>query len=255
MLVISFGAEDQLLRIQFTLNCRFETDRTLLKRNERLTSFSSCLSTLSPAVSGTRPLNQTSTGRHTIGVADSFLSPRAYAKTIISDKRKEEFHLFFVSTEYRQKNVFMVSEALVQCRADVATTGLNQEGMLFDSLAAPGGYKQSADEPSPTLVVHFLSLVRLQLPPGIIRCRCQLHGEIKELLRLTEEEQVVREDLDRGHCTSQLGGGGTNHRTGRQVGSNKVTRFRLDLVGLGQFQLQVEAGQRCQGSSSWERCP
>jgi hypothetical protein len=60
--------------------------------------------------------------------------------------------------------------------------------------------------------VHFLSLVRLQLPPGIIRCRCQLHGEFRELLRLTEEEQVVREDLDRGHCTSQLGGGRTTGR-------------------------------------------
>jgi hypothetical protein len=82
----------------------------------------------------------------------------------------------------------MVSEAFVQCRADVATTGLNQEGMLFDSLADQGGYKQSAHEPSPTLLVHFLSLVRLQLPPGIIRCRCQLHGEFKELLRLTEGE-------------------------------------------------------------------
>jgi len=147
MLVISFGAEDQLLRIQFTLNCRFETDRTLLKRNVSLTSFSAFLSTLSPAVSGIRPWNQTTTGRHAVGVADSFLSPRAYAKTIISDKRKEEFHLFFVSTEYRQKNVFMVSEAFVQCRADVAATGLNQEKMVFDSLAVPGGYKRSA-EPS-----------------------------------------------------------------------------------------------------------
>src|SRR5260221_11695285 len=35
-----------------------------------------------------------------------------------------------------------------------------------------------------TLLVHFLSLVRLQLPPGIIRCRCQLHGEFEEVLRL-----------------------------------------------------------------------
>src|SRR6266403_2872385 len=126
-----------------------------------------------------------------------------------------------------------------------SATGLNQEKMVFDSLAVPGGYKRSADETvSLTLLVHFLSLVRLQLPPGIIRCRCQLHGEFKEVLRLAEEEQVVREDLDRGHCASQLGGGRTNHRTGRQVGSNEVTRFRLDLVGLGQFQLQVEAGQR-----------
>jgi hypothetical protein len=67
--------------------------------------------------------------------------------------------------------------------------GLNQEKMVFDSLAIPGGYKRSADETvSLTLLVHFLSLVRLQLPPGIIRCRCQLHGEFKEVLRLAEEE-------------------------------------------------------------------
>jgi hypothetical protein len=108
MLVISFGAEDQLLRIQFTLNCRFETDRTLLKRNVSLTSFSAFLSTLSPAVSGTRPWNQTTTGRHVVGVSDSFLFPRAHAITIIPDKYKKKFHLFFVSTEHRQKNVSVV---------------------------------------------------------------------------------------------------------------------------------------------------
>src|SRR5258707_3998829 len=212
MLVISFGAEDQLLRIQFTLNCRFETDRTRSKRNVSLTSFSAFLSTLSPAVSGNRPWNQTTTGRHAVGVADSFLSPRAYAKTIISDKRKEEFHLFFVSTEYRQKNVFMVSEAFVQCRADVAATGLNQEGMLFDSLADPGGYKPSCERRSClTLLVHFFSPVRLQFSPGIIRCRCQLDGEIKEVIRLAGEEQVGCPGINRGHCTSQLGGGRANH--------------------------------------------
>jgi hypothetical protein len=212
MLVISFGAEDQLLRIQFTLNCRFETDRTLLKRNVSLTSFSAFLSTLSPAVSGTRPWNQTTTGRHAVGVADSFLSPRAYAKTIISDKRKEEFHLFFVSTEYRQKNVFMVSEAFVQCRADVATTGLNQEEMLCRFIGRSRRVQRFCGPISSlTLLVHFFSLVRLQLSGGIIRCRCQLHGEFKEGVRLAGEEQVGRPGINRGHCTSQLGGGRANH--------------------------------------------
>jgi hypothetical protein len=39
---------------------------------------------------------------------------------------------------------------------------------------------------------HFLSLVRIQLPPGTIRCSCQLHGEFKEVVRLAGEEQVGR---------------------------------------------------------------
>lgn len=84
--MISFGGEDQLLRIQLTLNHRSDTDRPLLKQNASLTSFSDFVSTLSPAVSGTRPWNQTTTRRDAVGVADSFLSPRACAKTIISDK-------------------------------------------------------------------------------------------------------------------------------------------------------------------------
>ena len=88
--------------------------------------------------------------------------------------------------------------------------------MVFDSLAAPGGYKRSAGEPSLTLLVHFFSLVRLRLPPGIIRCRCQPHGEFKEVVRLAGEKLVGRPGLDGGHCTSQLGGGRPNHRTGRQ---------------------------------------
>src|SRR6266403_4636258 len=37
-----------------------------------------------------------------------------------------------------------------------SATGLNQEKMVFDSLAVPGGYKRSADETvSLTLLVHF----------------------------------------------------------------------------------------------------
>jgi hypothetical protein len=50
--------------------------------------------------------------------------------------------------EHRQKTLFIVREAFVQCRAGVAATGLNQEKMVFDSLAVPGGYKRSAGEPS-----------------------------------------------------------------------------------------------------------
>jgi hypothetical protein len=54
--------------------------------------------------------------------------------------------LFFVSKSTGRKNVSMAKEAFVQCRADVATTGLNQEGMLFDLSADPGGYRGSADK-------------------------------------------------------------------------------------------------------------
>jgi hypothetical protein len=71
-----------------------------------------------------------------------------------------------------------------------SATGLNQEKMVFDSLTMPGGYKRSGDETVSLTPVHFLSLVRLQLPPGIIRCRCQLHGEFKELLPSFEVGQT-----------------------------------------------------------------
>jgi hypothetical protein len=57
----------------------------------------------------------------------------------------------------------------------------------------------------------FFSPVRLQFSPGIIRCRCQLDGEIKEVIRLAGEEQVGCPGINRGHCTSQSGGGRANH--------------------------------------------
>jgi hypothetical protein len=38
--------------------------------------------------------------------------------------------------------------------------------------------------------------VPLRLPAGIVGCRSQLHGEIKEIFRLTIEESVGHEGLD-----------------------------------------------------------
>ena len=51
-----------------------------------------------------------------------------------------------------------------------------------------------------TPLVHlFYSSDCLQLSPGIIGCRCQLHGENKEAFRLAVEKAVSRKRLDGRH--------------------------------------------------------
>jgi hypothetical protein len=110
------------------------------------------------------------------------------------------------------ENVFVVNGGIRFKAVLMLQTMLNQEGMLFDSLADPRRVQSfSGRISSLTLLVHFFSLVRLQFSPDIIRCRCQLDGEIKEVIRLAGEEQVGCPGINRGDCTSQLGGGRANH--------------------------------------------
>ena len=47
----------------------------------------------------------------------------------------------------------------------------------------------------------FFSLNALELSSGIVRRRCQLHGEIKEAFRLSVEKSVGRKGRDGGHGT------------------------------------------------------
>ena len=60
------------------------------------------------------------------------------------------------------------------------------------------GANALSDPPGPFI---FISLIPLQLAPGIVRCRCQLHGEIKEAFRLAVEKSVGRKGRDGGHGT------------------------------------------------------
>jgi hypothetical protein len=60
------------------------------------------------------------------------------------------------------------------------------------------GRESTASDPPGAL---FVSLVLLQLTPGIVCCRCQPHCEIKETFRLAIEKSVGREGLDCGYRT------------------------------------------------------
>jgi hypothetical protein len=53
--------------------------------------------------------------------------------------------------------------------------------------ATAGGFKQvESTEPDPPEFIYFLLVLLLAL--GVVRCRCQLHGEIKEIILLVDEK-------------------------------------------------------------------
>jgi hypothetical protein len=78
------------------------------------------------------------------------------------------------------------------------------------------------------------SLVAVSPASGRICLLCQLAEKCKELLRLTDEQPVGREGLDRGHCTSTPRYlGRANDRNDRELATEEDGWLGHDQVGLG----------------------
>ena len=59
--------------------------------------------------------------------------------------------------------------------------------------------------------------------------------QVKERLRLTQEQQVIRESVDGGNRSSVLRQRWTNHGALRQALTDKFAGLRQDQVGLVEF--------------------
>jgi hypothetical protein len=77
---------------------------------------------------------------------------------------------------------------------------------------------------------------------GRIRCLCELGQESKERRRLTDEQAVRGQGIERGHCSS-VGLGRTNDRADRERALKEYGGFGHDQVGLQQFTVGVEVGK------------
>ena len=84
-------------------------------------------------------------------------------------------------------------------------------------------------------------LVGYLVAPGIICGGGQQESQIEEGVVLSIEKSVGHEGVNRGHGTPKLCRSGADHRAGRQgFILEEVTWLRLNLVSLGELQLQVK---------------
>ncbi len=72
---------------------------------------------------------------------------------------------------------------------------------------------------------------RLPPVPGRICCLCQLLEDVKELLRLADEQPIVRQGLERAH-SGPLCLGRTNDRDGRERAAEEDGGLGHDQVAL-----------------------
>src|SRR5579872_139185 len=93
--------------------------------------------------------------------------------------------------------------------------------------ACPGIRRERAQSKAPSNRVSFDS---------------QPSDQIKERLRLTLEQEVIRERTNSGNCSRNLGRGGPDHGTLRQTLTDKLARLRKDqvrLIELGVARIEV----------------